>query len=68
MKEEELASYIKKYEDKYMPLHSTESVAAYPLEEERRKDYLSHFILRLAFSRSYLMRAKLIGWRARNGF
>jgi DNA primase large subunit len=36
----------------WLPLHSNDSVRAYPLQEERRKDHISHFILRLAYSRT----------------
>lgn len=35
--------------DKYLPLHSNSS-RSQKLQEERRKDHYSHFILRLAFS------------------
>lgn len=35
--------------DKHLPLHSNSARNA-PLQEERRRDHYSHFILRLAFS------------------
>lgn len=37
--------------DKYLPLHSTNMPGA-DLDAERRKDHVSHYILRLAFCRS----------------
>ncbi|RIA92495.1 eukaryotic and archaeal DNA primase, large subunit-domain-containing protein [Glomus cerebriforme] len=39
-----------------LPLHSDDAAKAYPLEEERRKDHISHFILRLAYSRTVDLR------------
>lgn len=51
-REDELSKAIKTAEEKWMPLHSNESAAAYPLFEERRKDQASHYILRLAFCSS----------------
>jgi DNA primase large subunit len=46
---EETAEYMKSILDKYLPLRS-DSTKSQKLQEERRKDHYSHFILRLAFS------------------
>jgi DNA primase large subunit len=46
---EETAEYMKSILDKYLPLRS-DSSRSQKLQEERRKDHYSHFILRLAFS------------------
>ncbi len=46
---EETAEYMKSILDKYMPMRSGTSKSQ-TLQEERKKDHYSHFILRLAFS------------------
>lgn len=46
---EETAEYMKSILDKYMPLRSSTSLSQH-LQNERKKDHYSHFILRLAFS------------------
>lgn len=46
---EETADYMKSILDKYMPMRSVTSKSQ-NLQDERRKDHYSHFILRLAFS------------------
>lgn len=46
---EETAEYMKSILDKYLPLRS-DSSRSQKLQEERRRDHYSHFILRLAFS------------------
>lgn len=51
-REDELRKAIRGVEDKWLPLHSNESGAAYNLLDERRKDHASHYILRLAFCNS----------------
>jgi len=47
---------LKQLFEKFMPLNSNTAHAGrgVQLDEERRKDHYSHFILRLAFCRSYL--------------
>lgn len=49
VKEEEFSQRLRVLEDKYMPLHSNEAHKGYSLDEERRRDQLSHHILRLGF-------------------
>ena len=39
--------------DKYLPLH-TSTASTVNIESERRKDHLGHYVLRLAFCRSYV--------------
>ncbi|KAF2095737.1 DNA primase, large subunit [Rhizodiscina lignyota] len=46
---EETASYMASILDKYMPLRSNSSRSS-TLDDERKRDHYSHFILRLAFS------------------
>jgi DNA primase large subunit len=46
---EETAEYMKGIIDKHLPMRS-DSSRSQKLQEERRKDHYSHFILRLAFS------------------
>jgi DNA primase large subunit len=46
---EETAEYMKSILEKYLPLRS-DSSRSQKLQEERRRDHYSHFILRLAFS------------------
>lgn len=46
---EETAEYMKSILDKYMPMRSGTSKSP-NLQDERKKDHYSHFILRLAFS------------------
>lgn len=49
---DELKMIVKAQGDKYMPLHAN-TASGYRLHEERRKDHIGHFVLRLAFCRSY---------------
>jgi DNA primase large subunit len=46
---EETLNYMKPLLEKHLPLHANSSQSS-TLQEERRKDQYSHFILRLAFS------------------
>ena len=46
---EETATYMAPLLEKHLPLHPNSSKSS-ALQEERRKDHYSHFILRLAFS------------------
>src|ERR1700761_2005067 len=46
---EETLSYMTPILEKHLPLHSNSSRST-QLQEERRRDHYSHFILRLAFS------------------
>jgi DNA primase large subunit len=53
---------LKQLFEKYMPLNSNTAHAGrvIQLDEERKKDHYSHFILRLAFCRSYLPSQNLL--------
>lgn len=48
-KDEEFQQKLKAFEDKYVPLHSNDAWKGYSLDEERRRDHLGHYILRLGF-------------------
>ncbi|KAF2461567.1 eukaryotic and archaeal DNA primase, large subunit-domain-containing protein [Lineolata rhizophorae] len=54
---EETTDYISKLLEKHLPLHANSSRST-TLQDERRRDHYSHFILRLAFSRSADLRAR----------
>jgi len=49
-KEDEFRAYMKQIEEKYLPLHSNSSKVN--IDDEREKDVISHFILKLAYSRT----------------
>lgn len=48
---EELKAVTMKQCDKYLPLNNW-TAKFQPLQEERRKDHIGHFVLRLAFCRT----------------
>lgn len=50
----EIKEIVEKRAQEYLPLHPDSSKAA-DVERERKKDQYSHFILRLAFCRSYVL-------------
>ena len=52
LKDQELEEWIRKAEDKYMPLHHSIHARTLNVSEERRKDNISHFILSLSFCRT----------------
>lgn len=49
LRDEELFAWIRKYEQKHLPLHGNNVASRFPLFDERRRDESSHYILRLAF-------------------
>jgi hypothetical protein len=52
LKDSDLEDWIKKAEDKYMPLHHSHLAKSVNLDGKRRKDNISHFILSMAFCRT----------------
>jgi len=55
-KDDELTAAIRHAEDACLPLHSNRKSDPAVLDEQRRKDHISHYILRLAFCRTYVWR------------
>lgn len=49
LKDDELFSWLRKFEQRHLPLHSNAVASRFNLFSERRRDEASHFILRLAF-------------------
>ena len=49
LRDDELSAWIRKYEQKHLPLHGNYVSSRFPLFDERRRDESAHFILRLAF-------------------
>ena len=49
LRDDDLFTWIRKYEQKHLPLHSNNVSSRFPLFDERRRDESSHYILRLAF-------------------
>lgn len=49
LRDDDLFAWIRKYEQKHLPLHGNNVASRFPLFDERRRDESAHFILRLAF-------------------
>lgn len=52
----EIKTIVEKRAQEYMELHSDKSGKSFDIDAERKKDQYSHFVLRLAFCRSYVER------------
>ncbi|KAF9437965.1 hypothetical protein BGZ76_010335 [Entomortierella beljakovae] len=57
---ENLARNVEEAIKKYMPMHTSGGTSHGELMMERKKDHISHFILRLAYSRRYYMKTTRI--------
>lgn len=49
LRDDDLYTWIRKYEQKHLPLHGNNVASRFPLFDERRRDEAAHYILRLAF-------------------
>lgn len=49
LRDDDLFAWIRKYEQKHLPLHGNNVASRFPLFDERRRDESAHFILKLAF-------------------
>lgn len=49
LRDDDLTAWIRKYEQKHLPLHGNNVASRFPLFDERRRDESAHYILRLAF-------------------
>ncbi|KAI5122060.1 hypothetical protein M0805_006044 [Coniferiporia weirii] len=56
---DELKAIVKTQTEKHVPLHSNSAIYE-AIEEERRKDHIGHFVLRLAFCRSEELRRRFV--------
>lgn len=55
----EVKEIVEKRAAEYMPLHADSNKTA-DVDKERKKDHYSHFILRLAFCRSFVVFTRML--------